>query len=98
MGDIVIAPLFVARLGLIGYAYTSNDFITIYALLIDVFILILFIICVFKNSRKFERLKGDIMTSVQVMAFVGFIVLCSVSLAFALYAIRDKKTRKKVSI
>ncbi len=38
------------------------------------------------------------MTSVQVMAFVGFIVLCSVSLAFALYAIRDKKTRKKVSI
>ena len=38
------------------------------------------------------------MTSVQVMAFVGFIVLCSVPLAFALYAIRDKKTRKKVSI
>ena len=38
MGDIVIAPLFVARLGLIGYAYTSNDFITIYALILLLFV------------------------------------------------------------
>lgn len=52
MGDIVIAPLFVAGLGLIGYAYTSNDFITIYALLIDVFILILLLFVYLKIAEN----------------------------------------------
>lgn len=35
------------------------------------------------------------MTNVQIMAFVGFIILCSVPLAFAVYAIKNKKTSKK---
>lgn len=38
---IIIAPLFVAGLGLIGYAYTSNDFNAITALMVDVIMIML---------------------------------------------------------
>lgn len=49
---IVIAPLFVSGLGLIGYAYTSNDFIAIYALFIDVFILALLLFVYLQTAEN----------------------------------------------
>lgn len=49
---IVIAPLFVFGLGLIGYAYTSNDFIAIYALFIDVFILALLLFVYLQTAEN----------------------------------------------
>ena len=73
MGDIVIAPLFVARLGLIGYAYTSNDFITIYALLIDVFILVLLLFVYLKVA---ENLRDICRVYSFMFCFFSICIIC----------------------
>lgn len=48
---LIIAPLFVSLFGLIGYCYTTNDIMGIYALLLD-FMLWLFFVVVYIETAN----------------------------------------------